>query len=189
MRALAGWSSNLGANRLLGLLGRGSDEAGRRVVEAQLRRMGATQSTYPGDYRVGTSRSRARAEQPPLVSQRTTTAHDMTSVLSELHAAAAGTPGATRRTGLSRHAARVGLAYLLDSEPVSDNIGLLALAFPRGTPAAQKHGWINDARHSVALVFVPTGPIVVSVLTYRDSLRLTAAQALGRLVIKAAIGR
>jgi beta-lactamase class A len=191
MRAIASWSSNLAANRLLGLLGRGSDDRGRAVVESQLKAMGATQSTYPGEYRVGTARSRGGAspDQPPLVSQRTTTANDMTAVLSAFHAAAIGAPGAQGRTGLSRHAGRLALSYLLDSEPGGDNLGLLRPSLPKDVPLAQKHGWLNDARHSVAIIFAPSGPVVLSVLTYREGLTLARAQNLGRLVVRAVMRR
>ncbi len=94
MQALAGWSSNLAANRLLRLLGSGDLTRGRRAVETKLRRLGATRSTYPGAYRVGTARA-AVPRRPPLVSARTTTAADLGRVLVVLQAAAAGN-GRTR---------------------------------------------------------------------------------------------
>nr|MBA2740679.1 serine hydrolase [Actinomycetota bacterium] len=186
---VAAWSSNLGANRLLELLGNGDLDRGRQVIEARLRQMGATRSTYPGDYRVGTSLEgeEAAPNEPPLVSQRTTTAHDMTRVLATLHSAATGEAKARRAAGLSQHEARVALTYLLDSEPRSDNLGLFRPWLPKGTPAAQKHGWISSARHSTAIVYGSSGPVVVVVLTYRDGLSLTRARDLGRRVL-AAVG-
>ncbi len=189
MSTMAAWSSNLGANRLLELLGSGNLDQGRRIVEARLRQMGATRSTYPGDYRVGTSvgSEKAAPHEPPLVSQRTTTARDMTRVLTVLHDAAHGSSKARRATGLSKHDARVGLALLLSSEARGDNLGLFRPALPAGTPAAQKHGWISSARHSAAIVYGPRGPVVVVVLTYRERLSLLDARALARRVV-AAIG-
>ena len=191
MRAIATWSSNLAANRLLGLLGHGSDGRGRAVVESQLRAMGATQSTYPGEYRVGTARSRAAAspDQPPLVSQRTTTANDMTAVLSAFHAAAIGAPGAQGRSALSRHAGRLALSYLLDSEAVGDNVGLLRPSLAKDVPLAQKHGWLNDARRFGRDRVRALGSNCVSVLTYREALPLARAQSLGRLVVQAVMRR
>ena len=188
MKTMAGWSSNLGANRLLELLGSGDLDRGRRIVEARLRRMGATRSTYPGDYRVGTSSGTgvAAPHEPPLVSQRTTTARDMTRVLATLQAASTGDARARRAAGLSAHEAKVALAYLLDSEPLGDNLGLFRPSLPQGTPAAQKHGWISDARHSAAIVYGENGPVVVVVLTYRDGLSLARARELGARVLGAA---
>jgi beta-lactamase class A len=180
MQTIASWSSNLAANRLLKLLG-------RSLVEERLRRMGATRSTYPGEYRVGTSRGRAVQRQPPLVSSRTTTASDLGRVLTSLHAAATGNARARARTRLSRHEARVGIAMLLRSLPRADNVGLFRPALPAGMPAAQKHAWISSARHSAAVLYTARGPVVVVVLTYRESLTLAAAQQLAQRVLRAAL--
>jgi beta-lactamase class A len=179
-RAIAAWSSNLGANRLYARLG-------RQVVESRLRRLGATRSTYPGDYRVGTSvgAPTAAPSEPPLVSQRVTTARDMTRVLATLHAAATGSTQARRASGLTAHEARVALALLLSSEPRGDNLGLFRPSLPRTTPAAQKHGWISSARHSAAIVYGPRAPVIVVVLTYREGLSLARARELARRVLAA----
>lgn len=189
MAMLARWSSNLAANRLLELLGNGDVDAGRAIVESRLRRMGATQSSYPGEYRVGTSRHPLAPGEPPLVSSRTTTARDLGRILASLHAAANGVSRGRRQTQLSRHEARVGLAMLLRSLSTGDNVGLFRRALPPGTPAAQKHGWISSARHSAAIVYANRGPVVVVLLTYRESLSLAEGQRLGRRVISAALGR
>jgi beta-lactamase class A len=188
MAALARWSSNLASNRLLELLGNGDSDAGRAIVESRLRRMGATRSSYPGEYRVGTSRHPLAPGEPPLVSSRTTTARDLGRILASLHAAANGESRGRRQTQLSRHEARVGLAMLLRSLSTGDNVGLFRPALPQGTPAAQKHGWISSARHSAAIVYANRGPVVVVLLTYRESLSLAEAQQLGRRVISVALG-
>jgi beta-lactamase class A len=180
MQTIASWSSNLAANRLLKLLG-------RSLVEERLRRMGATRSTYPGEYRVGTSRSRAVQREPPLVSSRTTTARDLGRVLTSLHAAATGNARARAQTRLSRHEARVGIAMLLRSLPRADNVGLFRPALPAGMPAAQKHAWISSARHSAAVLYTARGPVVVVLLTYREHLTLSAAQQLAQRVLRAAL--
>jgi beta-lactamase class A len=187
VQAIAAWSSNLGANRLLELLGSGSELTGRRVVESRMRRMGATRSTYPGDYRVGTSlaASAAAPSEPPLVSQRVTTARDMTDVLASLHSAATGSSRARQASGLTPHEARVALALLLSSEPRGENLGLFRPSLPTAIPAAQKHGWISSARHSAAIVYGPRGPVVVVVLTYREGLSLARARELARRVLAA----
>jgi beta-lactamase class A len=186
MRTLAAWSSNVAANRLLRTLGAGDTAAGRSVVENRLRSMGATRSAYPGEYRVGTAHG-AAPTQPPLVSQRTTSARDLGRVLTTLHAAAAGNAAAQRAAGLTEHEARVGLALLLDSEPVADNVGLFRPWVGPSVPMAQKHGWISSARHTAAIVYGPKGPIVVVLTTYREGLTLAEAQRLGQKVIIAAL--
>jgi hypothetical protein len=186
MQALAAWSSNLAANRLLRALGAGDEARGTRVVEATLRRLGARASTYPGDYRVGTSLSRSPLA-PPAVSARTTSAADLGRMLTVLQAAAAGDRRAQSSSRLSEHEARLAIALLLDSEPAGDNAGLFRAWLPPGTPAAQKHGWISAARHSAAIVYGRRGPVVVVLLTYRDGLRLGEARELGRLMLRAAL--
>lgn len=186
LHALAAWSSNLAANRLLRSLGAGDVGRGRRIVEARLRRLGATRSTYPGEYRVGTSRSSSPL-QPPFVSARTTSADDLGRVLATLQGAAAGNTQAQRSAGLSEHEARIGIALLLDSEPSGENVGLLRPWLPQAMPAAQKHGWISAARLSAAVVYGPRGPVVLSLVTYRDGLTLREAQELGRLLVFAAL--
>ena len=84
LRQLAGWSSNLAANRLLAQLGTS------RVASA-LGGLGMIPSTYPGPYRVGTARLDA-PKPPPLSTWRYTTARDLGRALYALQAAAVGEP-------------------------------------------------------------------------------------------------
>ena len=183
LRALTGWSSNLAANRLLLLLGDGSEWEGARRVQSALARLGAKRSTYPQAYRVGTS---VDAE-PPHVSGRLTTARDLGRILRLIAASAAGNRGAGRRTGLSKSSARYALGLLLESDREGNNVGLLTGGLPAGTPIAQKNGWISDARHTAAIVYGRRGPTIVVVLTYRPGLALGEAAEFGRQVIRAAL--
>jgi hypothetical protein len=180
LAALAGWSSNVAANRLLRLLGRGDERRGVAVVEERLRRLGATASTYPGAYRAGTG----RALLPPATG-RVTTARDLGRILATLHAAAAGGRAAGARAGLTAHEARVALGLLVASERTGDNGGILAP--PPRLAAAQKHGWTSSTRHSAALVYAPDGPVVVVVLTYRPGLTQSEALGPGRRVARLAL--
>ncbi len=183
LRALAGWSSNLAANRLVSLLGGGSETRGAGIVSSVLRQLGATSSTYPQGYRVGTGVD----AQPPLVSGRVTTARDLGTILRVVAAAAGGDSYAQRRSGLAAPSARYLLGLLLQGERSGNNIGLLAPALPRGTPIAQKNGWISSARHTAAIVYGHEGPMIVVVLTYREQLRRRDAVELGRLVVRTAL--
>jgi hypothetical protein len=180
LAALAAWSSNLAANRLLELLGGGDERRGVAIVEERLRLLGAGASTYPGGYRAGTASS-----QSPPASGRVTTARDLGRILATLHAGAAGRTGALQRARLSRHEARVGLALLLASERSGDNAGLLGL--PAGLPAAQKHGWTSSTRHSAGIAYLREGPVIVVVLTYATGLRLADARRLGVQVARIAL--
>ena len=148
LRTLAGWSSNLAANRLLAKIG-GSTARGAALAETALHRLGATASTYPGAYIVGTRFRRS----PPAVSSRVTTARDLGTALTTLQRAATGDARARAAGGLSVHEARVALGLLLSSEPVADNLGMLRPALPHALPIAQKQGWIDDARLTAAIVY------------------------------------
>lgn len=172
IRDLATWSSNIAANRLLERIG------GVPAAERVLRRIGARSSTVFGPYRLGTSVDRPL----PFLAFRRTTAHDLGRVLLELHAAGVGQRLARRRTGLSVHEARVGLALLLSSSRRGDNAGILR---PAG-PAAQKHGWTTTVRHTAAVVYGASGPRIVVLLTFRpDEVRPADSAALGARLMQA----
>ena len=175
IRDLATWSSNDASNRLLVLLG-GSERGGARVAEERLHRLGARASTFTGNYVLGTAYDAPRPL--PFLSYRRTTAHDVGRMLFELHAAATGNGLALRRAGLTRHEARVALALLLSADSGGDNRGLLRPWL--AAPMARKEGWTTKLRHSSAIVYRPSGPVIAVVLTYRPGLRHADALALGR---------
>jgi beta-lactamase class A len=179
IRDLAVWSSNLATNRLLARVGVAASE---RV----LRRIGARSSTVFGPYRLGTSVAADTPRPLPFLAYRRTTARDMGKVLFELHAAALGNRVAMRRTGLTRHEARLGLALLLSSTRRGDNAGILQPAMP----AAQKHGWTTQVRHTGAVVYAPAGPQIVVVLTFRPGgVSLGASRELGARVLRLVVRR
>lgn len=177
LRAMTGWSSNLATNLLVERFGAGA-------VQRVLRRVGAYRSTFPQGYRVGTARADVQ-DQPPFVSGRVTTARDLGRILYVLHGCALGNVPALRATGLDRARCGYALRLLLSSELRGNNVGLVRPFVSPGTPVAQKNGWLHDARHTAAVVYLPAGPKIVVVLTYERNLRLATARALGRKVIAA----
>jgi len=179
IRDLAVWSSSDASNRLLVLLG-GSESAGARIAQDAMWRMGATSSTFTGNYRLGTSISADAPRPLPFLTYRRTTAHDLGRMLFELHAAALGNGLALRRTGLSTHEARLGLALLLSSDPAGLNLGLFRPAVGPRLPMAQKQGWTTSIRHTAAILYGPRGPKIVVLLTYRSKIDAGASLALGR---------
>jgi beta-lactamase class A len=177
LRAMTGWSSNLATNLLVRRFGAAS-------AQAALRRAGATRSTFPQGYRVGTARADVQ-DQPPLVSGRVTTARDLGRILYVLHGCAVGNVPALRATGLDRARCGYALRLLLNSEPRGNNIGLVRPFVTPGTLVAQKNGWLHDARHTAAIVYGSGAPKIVVVLTYAPNLELAIARALGRGVMSA----
>lgn len=169
LRQLAGWSSNLAANRLTRRLG------GENVIAGALRRLGARASTYPGPYRAGTSVA-ADAPRPPSHGHtRVTTAHDLGRLLYAFQSAAAGNRYVQRRTGLSRTEAQRGIALLVHSA----RGGLLEPFF--SAPVAHKEGWISDLRATAAIVYGRT-PRIVVVLAYRPGITDAEGRSLGRRI-------
>ncbi len=176
---VARWSSNLAANRIV-------EQVGQARVDDALRRLGMWSSTYPGLYRAGTSAAVDAPKPPPATHIRVTTAHDLGRALYRLHAAALGNRLALGQLGVTRPQARRALALLLRSEPVGDNVGLLRDRLPRGTTIAQKNGWISDLRTTAAIVYRPTGPVVVVVEVSRPGVTRREALAVAADVVRAA---
>ena len=178
LRQMAGWSSNLAANRILRRLG------GTATAADGLRRLGTASSTYPGEYIVGTALqpslpSAGSSGGPPRVSQRVTTAQDLARMLYGIHASAVGAPGARAQTGLTAHQARLLLGWLLASQQRGDNASLLA-GGAQGLPIAQKNGWINSGRLGAGIIYTARGPVISVVVTYDDAgVSLGEGQALG----------
>ncbi len=171
LRQLAGWSSNLAANRITARLGLAR-------VHTALRGLGMSASTYPGPYRVGTSVADA-PKPPPIRTWRVTTARDLGLALYALHGAAAGNRYLARRTGLTQRLARLALELLLDGSAAGDNAGLIRPFLGR-VPLAQKNGWTSELRATAAIVYADRGPKIVVALVYRPRLPRSEALALGR---------
>ena len=177
LRAMIGWSSNLATNLLV-------ERFGAAAAQSALRRAGAYRSTFPQGYRVGTARADVQ-EQPPLDTARVTTARDLGRLLYVLHACARNATVGLRATALDRERCAYGLQLLLASELRGANVGLIRPYLPRGTRVAQKNGWLDDARHTAAIVYARSGPKIVVVLTYAPSLSQARASELGRRVVRA----
>ena len=189
--AMVTLSSNEAANRLFLRLGNGSERAGADLLLARFREIGAVSTTFPGTYRLSQARTAARAARaldapapPPILTWRRSTPRDLGRILRAVHAAALGNADAMRRTGLSEHEARLGLALLLDATAEG---GPLVGAVRSSLPVAQKTGWTDKARHVAAIVYAPGGPQLVVVMTYRPSIDAAAAGRLARGVA-AAVG-
>jgi hypothetical protein len=162
---IAGWSSNLAANRI-------ADVLGYARLDAALVALGMTHSTYPGPYRIGTA---VRTPYP-----RVTTARDLGRALFRLQR------DAVRGGGyLGRARARDALGLLRHSLPYGGNAGLVA-PWLRGLPIAQKNGWTSQTRITAAIVYRRAGPTIVVVALARADLPVGEALEVGRRVLAAA---
>jgi beta-lactamase class A len=181
LRQLAGWSSNLAANRIVAAVG------GERVVADALRRLGGWSSTYPGPYRAGTAIGPDASRPPAHGHWRVTTAHDLGRMLWTLNAAAAGNRSAQRRSGLTLAKARLALGLLGDAHNGGEHAGLIRPYVAARTRVVRKEGWISDFRGSAAIVYGPR-PTVVVVLVYRPGVTLREARALARRAVALTLG-
>ncbi len=175
LRAIAAWSSNLAANRLLRRLG------GAALARDGLRRLDGRRSTFPGGYLVGTQLQPglpggAVTPAPARTSRRVTSVRDLARMLYAVHATAAGAPGSRSRTGLSTRQGRLLLGWLLASEQRGDNRGLYAAGGPPGALIAQKNGWLRSTRLGAAIVYAAHGPVIV-VLALHDPAGVSLADA------------
>lgn len=178
--SIGGWSSNLAPNRLMNAIG------GPSGAQAGLARLGAVNSTYPGNYIVATAAPPVTTvNQPPLRTGRVTTAADLGRAITTIHRAARGESAALSATGMTVAQARLLLGNLLSAQAEADNIGIVRQGFAAAIPVAQKHGWISNTRNSVAIAFAPRGPVVVVVLTNHSGLTRAQAAALGSDVVRA----
>ena len=177
LEQVAAWSSNLGANRI-------AAKVGVPAVGEALRRLGMWSSTYPGQYRAGTSAVADAPHPPPRTHTRVTTAHDLGRALYRIHAAAIGNRVALGQTGLAVRQASFLIGLLRRSLPLGPNTGVLRPWLPR-LAMAQKNAWLSDLRTTAAIVYSRTGPVIVVVEAYRPGIRGTEARALGRRVVHA----
>ena len=173
LRQLAGWSSNLAANRIVRKVG------GERVVQQALTALGARASTYPAPYRAGTAATVQRH-------WRVTTAHDLGRMLYSFHAAASGNRYVARRSGLSPTKARLALALLAAAHPRGDPSGLVRPFVPLGTAVARKEGWISDFRGTAAIVY-GRSPKILVVLVHRPGVTLGEARSLARRAVRSTL--
>lgn len=186
LRAIAAWSSNLATNRLLRRAG------GTATARDGLRRLGALESTFPGEYLVGSELQPALpggaiTSAPPRVSRRVTSVRDLARMLFAIHATAVGAAGSRSGTGLSVHEARLLLGWLLASEQRGDNHSLVAPGAPAGAPIAQKNGWIRSTRLAAAIVYTPGGPFIVVIAAHDPAgVSLRRARDLGTRVAEIA---
>lgn len=188
LQQIAGWSSNLAANRIVDKLGSGCGTSRDALANDGLRRLGARSSTYTGCYIIGTELQPALPDapatsSPALDTSRYTTAQDLARMMFAIQATATNAPGARRETGLTARQARLMLGLLLGSQQELDNVSLFAGGLPAGMPLAQKNGWLRAARGGSALAFTSSGPLIMTLVAHSPSgVSLSAAKALGSRV-------
>lgn len=163
-------SSDQAANRVLALQGGGNGVAGAGRVTETMALMGMSRSLVRRPYILdepGTVTARERVpvttvRQPALATNFISTPYDLAAMMVALHRGALGR-GAVRRMGIGMLRARAEISRrLLD---VRDRSKIVA-GVPSGTPVMHKTGYTTQVKHDAGIVYLPRGPVVVSVMTW-----------------------
>jgi beta-lactamase class A len=158
-QAITAYSDNAAANTVLRWLG-GSEEGGAAVMTRFARALGARATGmlggYPTDVAGGGPPREDVVAAPPDPGKHTTPA-DMARLAAAIVDGAAGAGPLVRR-GVTAHESRQLLYLMLGAQ----DPGLVSPA-AAGLPVAHKIGWLDAARHDVAIVFGRRGAHVVSV--------------------------
>jgi len=158
-------SNDEAANSVLAALGGGSGDAGAQEVTQTLRDLGLTRSLVRRPYIIEDVRRPLPIEttsSPPLYTNFVATPFELARLMVAVHRGAVGR-GGVARIGIGTSVARAELlARLLD---VRDTSKLVA-GLPSGVPVAHKTGYTEDVRHDAGIIYLRSGPVVASAMTY-----------------------
>jgi beta-lactamase class A len=182
-------SDDRSANTALAALGGGSGDAGAVQVTDTLHDLGLARSLVRRPYIIEQERRPLPIETtaaPPLSTNFVSTPYELARLMVAVHRGAIGRGGVERLGIGTAEARRELLARLLD---VRDTTKLVA-GLPSGVPVAHKTGYTDDVRHDAGIIYLRSGPVVASAMTYRASsiggtgerfISRVAAAARGRL--------
>ncbi len=161
-------SNDQAANTVLAALGGGSGDAGAARVTQTLRDLGLSRSLVRRPYIIENARRPLPIEtraSPPLYTNFISTPYELARLMVAIHRGAIGR-GGVARIGIGERAARSELlARLLD---VRDTSKLVA-GLPSAVPVAHKTGYTDQVRHDAGIVYLRSGPVVASAMTYAGS--------------------
>jgi beta-lactamase class A len=156
------------ANAALAALGGGSGDAGAAQVTGTLHDLGLARSLVRRPYIVEQERRPlpiGTTSAPPLYTNFISTPYELARLMVAVHRGAIGR-GGVERLGIGTAEARCELlARFLD---VRDSTKLVA-GLPSGVPVAHKTGYTDDVRHDAGVIYLRSGPVVASAMTYRAS--------------------
>ena len=160
-------SNDAAANSALAALGSGSGDAGAAQVTDTLHDLGLARSLVRRPYIVENERHPlpiGTTSSPPLYTNFISTPYELARLMVAVHRGAVGR-GGVARLGIGTAEARAELlARFLD---VRDTSKLVA-GLPSGVPVAHKTGYTDDVRHDAGIIYLRSGPVVASAMTYRQ---------------------
>jgi beta-lactamase class A len=159
-------SDDASANAALAALGGGSGDAGAVQVTDTLHDLGLSRSLVRRPYIIEQERRPlpiATTAAPPLYTNFISTPYELARLMVAVHRGAVGRGGVARLGIGARDARAELLARFLD---VRDTTKLVA-GLPSGVPVAHKTGYTDDVRHDAGIIYLRSGPVVASAMTYR----------------------
>ena len=160
-------SDDRAANEVLVALGGGSGSAGADSVSDTLHDLGLGRSLVRRPYIIESRRPLAieTLASPALFTNFITTPFELGRLMVAIHRGAVGA-GGVARLGIGARAARAELlARLLD---VTDTSKLVA-GLPAQVPVAHKTGYTEQVKNDAGLLYLRSGPVVASVMTWSAS--------------------
>lgn len=162
-------SSDTAANRVLSITGGGSADAGARRVTDTLRAMGLRESLVRRPYiidAVGAREIPVRATaQPALFTNFIATPYELTRIMVAVHRGMRGA-GPLPRIGVTPRAVRTEIVPRLLR--VRDRSKIVAGA-PAGALVAHKSGYNTNVKHDAGIVYLASGPVAVTAMTWSAS--------------------
>lgn len=166
-------SSDQAANRVLAIQGGGDGAAGAARVTETMGLMGMSRSLVRRPYIIDEPGTTTAKERIPVTTTRPaalytnfiSTPYDLALMMISLHRSAQGR-GAVRRMGVGMLRARREITRRLLE--VRDRSKIVA-GVPAGTPVLHKTGYTTEVKHDVGVVYLPRGPVVVSVMTWNQA--------------------
>lgn len=161
-------SDDVAANRVLAALGGGSGEAGAASVTDTLGALGLRRSLVRRPYIVEDARRPlpiTTVASPALLTNFISTPYELSRLLVGVHRGAVGR-GGVARLGIGAPVARaLILARLLDVRDASK----LVAGVPAAVPVAHKSGYTDQVKHDSGLLYLHSGPVVATVMTWSAS--------------------
>jgi beta-lactamase class A len=157
-------SDDRAANAVLARVGGGSEEVGGARVTETLHRLGLRRSLVRRGYILDARRPIpvTATSSPALFTNVVSTPYELARLMVAVHRGMIGR-GGVGRLGIGEAAARRELGTRLIS--VSDRTKLAA-GLPADVVLMHKTGFTTEVKHDAGIVYAPSGPIVVAVMTW-----------------------
>jgi beta-lactamase class A len=160
-------SDDVAANAVLADLGGGSGEAGAASVTRTMQDLGMRDSLVRRPYLLDSLERRPlpleARDRPALFTNFISTPFDLSLLMTAIHRGAIAGRGGVARLGIRGPVARSQLVRRLID--VRDRSKIVA-GLPRAVAVAHKTGYTRQVKADAGIAYLPSGPVVISVMTW-----------------------